>query len=149
MENISTKSLATIVTENSQTAPVLEKYSLDFCCNGKRTLAEACAEKGLSVDAISIELENQIQGRKSSQMPFTEMTPDQIISYILIHHHFYVKQALPTILGHLEKVATKHGSRFPNMVEVYQLFQEVNTDMTHHMQKEEMILFRASKKSQS
>jgi regulator of cell morphogenesis and NO signaling len=46
MKNIAEQTLASIVTAHHQTVPVLEKYSLDFCCKGKRTLAEACTEKG-------------------------------------------------------------------------------------------------------
>ena len=57
MTNIAEQKLATIVTNNHFSVPVLEKYNLDFCCKGKRTLAEACAEKGLSVKTISQELE--------------------------------------------------------------------------------------------
>jgi regulator of cell morphogenesis and NO signaling len=48
---------------------------------------------------------------------------------------------MPTILSHLERVAQKHGDRFPYMVEVFGLFKEVSEEMTSHMQKEEMILF--------
>jgi regulator of cell morphogenesis and NO signaling len=140
MTNIAEQTLATIVTNNHATVPVLEKFDLDFCCKGKRTLADACAEKGISIEAISEELE-----RSSSivpdKMPFTEMTAEQLISYIIIHHHFYVKQAMPAISGHLEKVAMKHGSRFPFMVEVLCLFKEINEEMTLHMHKEEVILF--------
>jgi len=69
------------------------------------------------------------------------MSAEQLISYILIHHHFYVKQSMPTILGHLEKVAAKHGDRYPYMVEVLQLFTAINEEMTLHMHKEEVILF--------
>jgi len=53
MTNIAEQTLATIVTNNHFTVPVLEKYDLDFCCKGKRTLADACTEKGLSVETIS------------------------------------------------------------------------------------------------
>ena len=141
MTNIATQTLASIVTNNSQAVPVLEKYNLDFCCKGKRTLAQACEEKGLMVDLISLEIESQIELRQAGQMPFEEMTCEQLISYILIHHHFYVKQSMPIITGHLEKVANKHGEKFPFMVEVFHLFSELQNDMTHHMQKEEMILF--------
>ncbi len=141
MTNIATQTLASIVTLNSQTATVLEKYNLDFCCKGKRTLTEACAEKGLLLEEISLELEQQINGRQESKMPFTEMNCEQMISYILIHHHFYVKQAMPMIAYHLEKIAAKHGERFPYMVEVKEIFAEIQQEMTSHMQKEEMILF--------
>ena len=140
MTNIAEQTLATIVTNNHFTVPVLEKYDLDFCCKGKRTLADACAEKGISIEAISEELENSSL-TPTNKMPFTEMTADQLISYILIHHHFYVKQSMPTIIGHLEKVAAKHGDRFPYMVEVLALFRDIEAEMTMHMHKEEVILF--------
>lgn len=141
MENISTQTLASIVTRSSASVPVFEKYSLDFCCNGKRTLAEACNAKGLSVNEIAAELTLLMQPRAANQLPFEEMTADQMISYILIHHHFYVKQSMPQIIYHVEKVANKHGERFPYMIEVLQLFKEIQEEMTAHMHKEEVILF--------
>lgn len=141
MTNLAEQTLANIVTNNHQAVPVLEKYDLDFCCKGKRTLRDACIEKGLSVENISAELENSRAALPTGKMPFTEMTAEQLISYILIHHHFYVKQSMPAILGHLEKVATKHGDRFPYMIEVLHLFREINEEMTMHMHKEEVILF--------
>ena len=141
MTNLAEQTLATIVTNNHFTVPVLEKYNLDFCCKGKRTLTDACMEKGLSVETVAAELENSSAALQSNKMPFTEMTVDQLISYILIHHHFYVKQSMPTILGHLEKVAAKHGDHFPYMIEVLNLFKEINAEMTLHMHKEEVMLF--------
>lgn len=148
MTNITTQTLASIVTNNSQAVPVLEKYNLDFCCKGKRTLAEACTEKGLSLDTITREIENQHQSAQTGHMPFTEMSCEQLIGYILIHHHFYVKQSMPVIAGHLEKVAAKHGAKFHFMVEVYRLFTEIRKEMTAHMQKEEMILFPRIKEAE-
>ena len=141
MKNLLEQTLASIVTQNHQTVPVLEKYNLDFCCKGKRTLSDACTEKGISVEALLAELENATDNSSKNQMPFTEMDEQQLISYILIHHHFYVKQSMPTIIGHIEKVATKHGDRYPYMINVLALFNAIKDDMTQHMQKEEMILF--------
>jgi regulator of cell morphogenesis and NO signaling len=48
---------------------------------------------------------------------------------------------MPGILSHLEKVASKHGDRFPYMIKVFQLFAAIKEEMTMHMQKEEMVLF--------
>jgi regulator of cell morphogenesis and NO signaling len=141
MTTIAEQTLATIVSNNHQAVPVLEKYHLDFCCKGKRTLAEACNEKGLSLQSVEAELKNSLNTEPGRTLPFASMTAEQLISYILIHHHFYVKQSIPTILSHLEKVATKHGDRFPYMVEVLYLFRQIGEEMTMHMHKEEVILF--------
>jgi regulator of cell morphogenesis and NO signaling len=141
MKDIAQQTLAEIVTHNHEAALLLEKYELDFCCKGKRTLADACREKDLSTEKIAEELNQIAEGINPHQMPFNEMTTEQLIGHILIHHHFYVKQTMPQISNHLEKVAIKHGDRFPWMRDVYHVFSTVREEMTHHMQKEEMILF--------
>jgi regulator of cell morphogenesis and NO signaling len=140
MTTILEKTLADIVTENHEAAAIFEKYDLDFCCKGKRSLSTACLEKDISSDVIIKELEN-ISSGEQKHTPFSEMDEEQLISYILVHHHFYVKQSMPTIVSHLEKVAAKHGERFPYMIDALQLFYEIQNDMTSHMMKEENILF--------
>jgi regulator of cell morphogenesis and NO signaling len=140
MTNISEQTLASLVSSNHQSAGVLEKYQLDFCCKGKRTLAEACDEKKLSLAEITAELE-KLTAEHEKHLPFEEMSAEQLISYILIHHHFYVKQALPRIRQHIEKVAYKHGEHFPFMIKVYENFLAVYEEFTMHMEKEELILF--------
>ena len=141
MTNNAQQTLATIVKENHHTVPVFEKYSLDFCCKGKRMLKDACAEKGLSVEAILQELETVTQPANRTTMPFTEMSAEQLVGHILIHHHFYVRQSMPGILQHLQRLVSKHGDRYPYLGEVLQLFGEINEEMLAHMQKEELILF--------
>ena len=74
-------------------------------------------------------------------MPFTETNAEQLINHILVRHHFYVKQAMPLIYMHLEKVANKHGERFPYMKEVFRLFEIIQKEMNLHMHKEELVLF--------
>jgi len=141
MNDIAEQTLASIVTHNHQVVPVLERYNLDFCCKGKRTLAQACAEKGLKIESITEELRSLSGISGKQQMPFTEMDAEQLISYIVIHHHFYVKQSMPTIMAHINKVATKHGDRYPYMRDVYDMFVIIMREMTLHMEKEETVLF--------
>jgi len=141
MENLKDKTLKSIALEHFELIPVLEKYSLDFCCKGAKTLSVACAEKNISVDALMVELSESTSNISKPKMPFNEMSAEQLISYILIHHHFYVKTAIPTIYNHIQKVVVKHGPRYPHMEKVLALFSEVAEDLTAHMKKEEEILF--------
>lgn len=140
MNNLAEQSLASIVTEQFQSAQVFEKYNLDFCCKGKKTLAAACEDNGLPIDEIMKEL-NLVLNKKNDAKNFNEMNAEELISHIIIHHHFYVKQSLPNILSHIEKVVYKHGSSYPYMLDVLDIFQQVNDEMLEHMQKEELILF--------
>jgi regulator of cell morphogenesis and NO signaling len=141
MINIAEETLASIVTANHEVVPVLEKYNLDFCCKGKRTLAQACTEKGLPVDSIVTELTNAGKDRHLAAIPFAEMNAEQLIRHILLKHHFYVRQSMPAIEEHLTKVASKHGDRYPYMVKVLELFTHLKNEMYLHMQKEEVVLF--------
>ena len=141
MNSILDRTLASIVTENHEAASIFERYNLDFCCKGKRPLKEACIEKNIDAEQIAKELKALTEAGDEKQTPFEEMTEDQLIGHILLHHHFYVKQAMPTIVFHLEKVVAKHGDRHPEMVEVYNYFLELQQDFNGHLHKEEMILF--------
>lgn len=149
MEHLSEQTLAGIVMQNHLAVPVLEKYNLDFCCKGKRSLSQACMEKGLEIATLLEELQAVCNNEKKARLVLEEMSAEQLISYILINHHFYVKQSMPTIQAHLEKVATKHGERFPYMVKVALLFNGLKEEMGHHMQKEEMILFPRIKETEA
>lgn len=139
MENILQETLAGIIREHHPAAAVFEKYHLDYCCKGKRPLAAACAEAGIDTATLLPELESAI--RMPDAPDLQEKDAIQLIGRILLKHHFYVRQAAPAIHHHLARVVTKHGARYPYMLEVYQLFIETEAELMDHMQKEEMVLF--------
>lgn len=139
--NIQQQTLASIATANHRYVPILEKYHLDFCCGGKRTLADACTERGLKVDDIIRELETTNSNDTPVSVHYTDMNAEQLIRHILVKHHYYTRQSMPVIEAHLDKVASKHGDHFPYMKTVQELFCYLKNDMYLHMQKEEMVLF--------
>lgn len=147
MKNLYEKSLGEFVTENYRNAGVFEKYQLDFCCNGKLSLRVACEEKGLDeTDVI-----NELALINQSQKCFCSFNPEsaslgELAAYIVNTHHKYVKCELPSLISRLQRIVFKHGSRFPEMVEVAKLFEELKTEFELHMQKEETILFPRIKK---
>lgn len=140
MNNYSEQTLGQIVTQQHKAAFIFEKYNLDFCCKGKRSLEAACSEKGIPVENIIDELNAQSEGN-AENTSFQKMSATELIAYILEYHHFYVKEYGPTIKEHLDKVAFKHGERFPWMKEVATDYTALLNDLLLHMQKEEIMLF--------
>jgi regulator of cell morphogenesis and NO signaling len=140
MDNYSGRTLGEIVIEQHKAAAVFEKHNLDFCCKGKRSLAVACAEKGIPVENIVDELIAQAMGNEV-KTPFEEMSATALISHILSNHHFYVQQYGPAIKEHLDRVAGKHGDKFPWMKAVAADYTTALEDLILHMQKEEILLF--------
>ena len=135
-----TKSLAQIVNDNHKAASVFEKYDLDFCCKGKRSLQEACIEKSLPVEKLLAELQ-AVSNSCEVPVDFRKMTLTQLADYIVSRHHAYVKTEMPQIFAYLQRVATKHGDRHPEMRKVFELFSAIKNEMEEHMDKEELILF--------
>jgi regulator of cell morphogenesis and NO signaling len=134
--------LADLVFAHHSSAPVLEKYKLDFCCKGKRTLEQACFEQHIALAEVEEELQTVI-GNRQNPAPslFSAMTPQQLADYITARHHVYVRQAIPQIVYHIDKVYHKHGERFAYLSEIYTIFRKVAVELEQHMLKEEKILF--------
>ena len=139
MTELLTQSLARIVTANHQTAAVFEKYKLDFCCKGKRTLQEACRENKINPADVLLDLEKTAAADRTAD-PATLSLHDLTV-YIVRTHHEYVRRELPLIYGYLEKVSSKHGDRHPELHKIFACFAAVKEEMELHMQKEEKILF--------
>ena len=51
------ETLGQLVAKDMRKAQIFKKYGLDFCCGGKKTVKEACSEKGLDVTKIERELQ--------------------------------------------------------------------------------------------
>lgn len=142
MSELNTQSLAQIVTNDHRAAAIFEKYHLDFCCKGKRSLQQACAEQQLPVEEITTELENILQKDPiHNKNSFEQFSLTQLVYYIVSTHHDYVKKEAPQIMAYLQRVVAKHGNRHPEMLKVFELFASVKEEMEMHMRKEEFILF--------
>lgn len=137
---LSSKTLAQIVNENYKAANIFERYDLDFCCKGKRSLQNACEEKGLSVDLITSEL-NAFNKGESPAIDFDKIPLAELADYIVATHHNYTKKELPQIFAYLQKVASKHGDRHAELKTIFEKFSELKDEMETHMRKEELILF--------
>lgn len=138
---LTTKTLAQIVNQNYQTASVFEKYSLDYCCKGKRSLQEACQEKNLAVEPIVEELDNVLNQGASPLIDFDKLSLSELVDYIVSTHHAYTKKELPQILAYLHKVCSKHGEQHNELFRIFECFAELKEEMEMHMRKEDFILF--------
>ncbi len=141
MNNNKSITLSQLVKNNVHAAEVLEKYHLDFCCNGNRLFDEACKAKGLNYDAILSEIETKNSNTKNQELKFNQWELDFLVDYIINNHHLYIKQNGTVINAHIDKVASVHGKNHPETIEVAKLFSIIHKDLKQHMMKEEMILF--------
>ena len=133
--------LKEIVTENFQTAAVFEKFSLDFCCRGGKSINEACSEKGIDPQTVYSELESISSEKDSAQRSPADWTPDSLINHIVQKHHSYVTRMIPILYAHTQKVAAVHGANHPELIEIAKHFETAAMELQQHMAKEEKMLF--------
>lgn len=150
------ETLGEIAARDLRKAEVFKKYGLDFCCGGKKTIKEACTEKGIDVTRVEKELQQSDRNPAARPLPYNDWGLDFLADYIVNTHHTYIRKTLPEIRGYALKVAQVHGANHPELLPIQQLVEEVNKDMGEHIEKEEKILFpfikeliMANNKSQS
>lgn len=135
------ETLGQIVATDLRKAQIFKKYGLDFCCGGKKTVKQACAEKGLDVTKIEQELQQADKIPLSRPLPYGDWSLDFLSDYIVNTHHSYVNKNLPDIKAYSEKVMKVHGAQHPELVRINQLVQEIYAELVAHMAKEEKVLF--------
>jgi regulator of cell morphogenesis and NO signaling len=99
-----------IVAERPLLARVFERVGIDYCCGGKRTLAEACAAKGLDPATVAVLLDAaaQISGAKPA-IDAATMSLSSLADHIESTHHAYLKEELPRLIEKADRVAEKHA----------------------------------------
>jgi regulator of cell morphogenesis and NO signaling len=131
-----------MVTDNFRTAAVFQSYGIDFCCRGNRTLAQACAEKGIDREAVLADLRKIDGNGGGDPLPkFDLWELDFLMDYIVNNHHSYVRRMLPTLYQHTAKIASVHGGNHPELMRVASGFAAIGQELEQHMLKEEQVLF--------
>lgn len=132
--------LGSIVAGDYRAGAVLEQFGLDFCCGGKRTLEEACAQQQLSVPEVDAAL-SRLTGAASGEVPDATWSADELTRVIVRRHHAYVRTQIPLIAAHLAKLVSVHGARHPELPSIAQHFGLIADELQMHLVKEEEILF--------
>lgn len=135
------ETLGQIAAKDLRKVEVFKKYRLDFCCNGKKTVKEACAEKGLDVTKIENELQQADKAPVGRPIPYNDWSPEFLAEYIVNTHHAFVRKVLPEMVTYAEKVMKVHGARHPELLRVYQLVAGIEAELGAHLVKEEKVLF--------
>lgn len=135
------ETIGEMVAKDYRKAQVFKKLGIDFCCGGKKTLNEVCDSKGIDVEVVKAELANTQNLEQGTSLAFDKWDLAFLSDYIINTHHSYVKENIPFISELANKVASVHGDRHPEVIEVAETFANIAKDLSLHLMKEENILF--------
>ncbi|SFB03267.1 iron-sulfur cluster repair di-iron protein [Algoriphagus aquimarinus] len=130
-----------LVAQDYRFATVFQQNKIDFCCQGNRTIEEACAKKSVNIDQLIEELKAASSSDEASSTDFNSWPLDLLATYIEKKHHRYVESRITEIKPMLAKIVKVHGDLHPELLEVEELFLGSAGELTAHMKKEEFILF--------
>lgn len=140
--NISKETIiGALVAKDYRMASVFKKNNIDFCCNGNRSVDEACRAENIDSETLIRELEAAGTTADATGVDYNTWPLDLLADYIEKKHHRYVESKIQEITPYLEKIVRVHGDRHPELKEVELLFKESAGELSAHMKKEELVLF--------
>lgn len=136
-----TRTVREIALESPGSIRVFEKLGIDYCCGGRKPLADACRENNLEIDAVLAALESMGSAHSADEVNWGTTSLERLIEHIVSSHHVYVKRELPRLAMLAEKVVARHGEATPHLFVMKSTVAQLDTELTHHLGKEELVLF--------
>ena len=130
-----------LVAQDYRAASVFKKHKIDFCCQGNRTIDDACKKKNIASKQVVDDLNNAIQTKSNESIDFASWPMDLLVDYIEKKHHRYVEEKSIEIKPYLDKICRVHGGRHPELFKINEAFTASVGELAKHMKKEELILF--------
>ncbi len=131
-----------IAINNPATVRIFETLGIDYCCGGKRPIAEACARANVPLETLMTALaELGPESVSPEEKAWTAAPFRDLIGHIISRHHGYVRQEGPRLEALLDKVVNRHGTDHPELLSIRDVFLALNQELTAHMFKEEHVLF--------
>lgn len=121
---------------------VFEKIGIDYCCGGRRTLADACATSHVPIELAIQSLEEAGRTKPADDQINWQIRPlTDLIAHIQNTHHVFTRQELGRLEQLVEKVCSRHGELHPELFRLRELFLMLRDDLLPHLLKEEQVLF--------
>ncbi|HXI00758.1 MAG TPA: iron-sulfur cluster repair di-iron protein [Sphingobacteriaceae bacterium] len=130
-----------LVAEDYRTASVFQAHGIDFCCQGNRTVKDACQSKNLKSENVVNDLQDAICQQTKGTIDYKSWPLDLLADYIEKKHHRYVKEKTPVLKQYLDKISEVHGAHHPELFQIKKEFFTSADELAAHMKKEELVLF--------
>lgn len=136
--------LGDIVVRKPAATTLFERLRLDYCCGGRRSLEEACGQRGLdakTVAALLDSLDDEPAMPSPGAHDVGRSTIADLCDHIVARHHDPLRDELPRISERLATVVRVHGGTHPELSDVQRLFESMFGELEIHMHREEHTLF--------
>lgn len=137
----SAETVGEIVSKDYRYATVFKRLGVDFSCNGKRTLEEACFDNHLDMDDMRQQLAMCLNQPAAQTINLISWAPAFLCRYLVNLNHQYIKINTPFISELAQKVATAYKESHQQIGQVSSIFFNVGEVLTRDILVEETSLF--------
>ncbi len=130
--------LGDIVTADPSSTRILERFGIDYCCNGQRSVADACATADVDVDELLAALH---AGEPGQRADWADLDDAALIEHIVSTHHRFLWDEFPRMSALVDKVARVHGPNHSELARVREAFGQLRNGVEPHLRNEETVLF--------
>jgi regulator of cell morphogenesis and NO signaling len=134
-----TSTLADLAIAHPAASRVFQRVGLDYCCGGRKALAEACASKGLDADAILSAITAE---EARADLPHWGTAPlSELIHFIVERYHEPLRAELPALISQAARVEHRHANTAGCPRGLRDLLECMHERVLEHLEKEERVLF--------
>lgn len=134
-------SLAELVRERPARARVLERLGLDYCCGGRRSLDDACAERGLDAATVAVFLATDTEPVGGESVDWAEAPLAELCVHLVSVHHERLRWELPRLSELAARAVEAHASERPELFELSDVLGALRRELEEHIADEERDLF--------
>jgi regulator of cell morphogenesis and NO signaling len=134
-------SVGELVKLNFRTAQIFQANKIEYCCEGNKSVSDACKESEVNPEQLIRQLEAVLSQERPDSEYLNNLDLNEICTYIVKRHHAYARENIPFLKKNLEKLFQVHGEQYPELLKINELLNIFTEDFTMHMQKEEIMLF--------
>ena len=131
--------VADLVRGHPAAVRILQRHGIDFCCGGKKPLADACEQAGVTTEALLAEVE---QAGQTVTLSWSTLPPTALCDTIEARFHAPLAAELPRLQAMADRVLLVHGHKDPERLEgLADTLGALIGELVPHMASEESDLF--------
>ena len=141
--DLSTARVADLARERPATIRVFQRHRIDFCCGGKRSLAEAAERSGVALEPLLTELRVALSTGAGDSRPLPDSLAD-LGKLIVGRYHVALRSELPRLVQMANRVEKVHGDEMPAVLPpLASAVRALAAELDSHMREEEEGVFPA------
>ncbi len=135
------KQVRDLAMEQPSSVRVFERFGIDYCCGGRKSLAQVCQEQQIPLADLLQGLAEAAHATPQMADPWTTASLEDLATYIVTACHGPTRLELERLTTLAFKVHHRHGATHPELARIQSLVHQILEEMTPHMEKEERVLF--------